>query len=682
VSPRGIWFGAAYYPEYQPVQRLGTDLDLMRDAGFSVIRVGESVWSTWEPRDGELDLDWLAPVVDGAHARGIGVVLGTPTYAVPPWLQRKLPEIAAETGSGKRVPWGARQELDITHPGYRFHAERIIRAVIGRYAPHPAVVGFQLDNEPGLHLLHNRPVFDRFVGWLRRRYRGVDELNAAWGLAHWSHRLSEWDELWPPDGNLVPQYDLAWRTFQAELVGDFIAWQARIAREYARPDQFVTTCIDYARPAVEDVSLAAGLDVASANVYYATQDGLAATTPGGLAWPPSGSWALYFCADRAYATGQAPFLVTETNATSVGPAWLNRPGYDGQWRQAAWALISRGGRSVQYWHWHTLHYGWETYWGGILPHSLRPGRVYEQVAELGREIAGVGGSLAGLIPDADVGFVWSTASKWAFEFAPPLSDPAGGPDRDSYQRIVGAFYQGWFEAGAQARLLHPDQLHTGLDLPTVVVAGLYAAEDATLDLLAEYAHAGGHLVLGPRTGYADHEGRARWEPAPARLVEAAGVSYTEYSNLTEDLPVRAAGGSPLAVPAGAAATAWVDGLIPAGAEPLAWYEHRHFGRWPAITTTRYGHGRVTYVGTVPDRPLAAALARWAGVTPWAGLAAPLRATSARLPDGRRVRFVHNWSWDSRTVRLSAPVTDLPTGERLTALAVPAWGVRLLLEEGP
>ena len=96
----GILFGAAYYAEYQLTDRMDEDLDLMAAAGFTVIRVGESVWSTWEPRDGEFDLEWLLPVLDGAAARGIGVVLGTPTYAIPPWLQVKHPELAGHAATG------------------------------------------------------------------------------------------------------------------------------------------------------------------------------------------------------------------------------------------------------------------------------------------------------------------------------------------------------------------------------------------------------------------------------------------------------------------------------------------------------------------------------------------------------------------------------------------------------
>ena len=129
-------------------------------------------------------------------------------------------------------------------------------------------------------MFHNHGVFQRFVDELRHTYGDVETLNEAWGLVYWSHRLSTWADLWTPDGNYQPQYDLAWRRFQAKLTTEFIAWQAGIVREYARPDQFVTTCIAYERPAVDDANLTRALDVTAGNPYYAMQDALAVpTTP-------------------------------------------------------------------------------------------------------------------------------------------------------------------------------------------------------------------------------------------------------------------------------------------------------------------------------------------------------------------------------------------------------------------
>ncbi len=691
--PARVLFGAAYYAEYQPCDRLEADLDLMAEARFTVIRVGESVWSTWEPENGRFDLEWLQPVLDGAHERGISVLLGTPTYAVPPWLSRQYPEIAAEHATGQRVGWGARQEADFTHPAFRFHAERVVRKILGRYAGHPAVLGFQVDNEPGLRLPHNHGLFQRFVDHLRARYGDVETLNREWGLVYWSHRLSTWADLWTPDGNGQPQYDLAWRAFQARQTTEFVAWQAELAREYARPGQFVTTCLSYGHVALEDDELTDSLDVTAGNPYYDLQDGLSLPDPTPddheQQWKTTGVWALFQSADRIFSSRQEPFLVTETNAQAISSPWDNRPGYDGQWRQAAWALVARGARMIEYWHWHTLHFGTETYWGGVLPHSGRPGRVYAELARLGAEFAEAGPVVAGIEPDADIAMVYSVPSKWLMQKYPPLSTPDGGLDPAAYHRIFDPFYRGAFEAGRQVRIFHARRLRDGISPetaarrhPVLIVPGLYVADDAMLDWLAAYAHSGGHLVLGPRTGYADHEARARPEQAPPRLVAAAGVWYDEFSNLTTGLPLRTVPGSPLHLPPGATATRWVDGLTVVDAEVLAEYDHPHFGRWPAVTTRGHGAGRVTCVGTVPGRALARALATWLAPEPvsgWSGLPATVTVTTGTAPDGRRVHVVHNWSGQATEVETPASVADVldrstvPGG---ATVRLGAWDVRV------
>ncbi|MET0695449.1 MAG: beta-galactosidase, partial [Propionibacteriaceae bacterium] len=676
--PERVLFGAAYYHEYQPSPRLETDLDLMVAANFSVIRVGESVWTTWEPEDGVFDLEWLLPVLDGAHARGISVILGTPTYAAPPWLARKYPEIASETSTGVRMPWGGRQEIDYTHPAFLFHAERVIRKIVARYADHPAVIGFQVDNEPGMLVFHNHGVFQRFVDELRQKYGTVEALNEAWGLVYWSHKLSTWADLWTPDGNYQPQYDLAWRTFQAKLTTEFIAWQADIVREYASEEQFVTTCIAYDRPGIDDSSLTKNLDITAGNPYYAMQDALTVpytqTKPQG--WTTAGAWTLFQSGDRMYSSKQAPYLITETNAGAIGGPSINFPAFDGQWRQAAWSFIARGAEMIEYWHWHTNHFGTETYWIGILPHDQQPGRVYHQLAELGAELATAGSAVVGLKPDAQVGLVYSSRSKWglAFQSAFNTTDSTfvsgkGDMDERSYQRIFEAYYRGTFDAGVSARILHDDQLVSasgGLDpaavaaeLPVLVVPGLLIADDELLTWLRSYAESGGHLVLGIRTAYGDEEGRARVEVKPALLSEAAGVRYQEFSNLNDPLVV-ASISDDLVVSGTSHATRWIDGLIADGAKVLAEYDHPHFGRFPAVVTTEHGTGRITTVGTVPDQSCARARLPWLAPGSRAGweLPASVTVSSATASDGSRLHVVHNWSWDPQTVATPTSVRDV------------------------
>ncbi|MFC7110511.1 beta-galactosidase trimerization domain-containing protein [Nonomuraea rubra] len=260
---------------------------------------------------------------------------------------------------------------------------------------------------------------------------------------------------------------------------------------------------------------------------------------------------------------------------------------------------------------------------------------------------------------------------------------------------------GAFDAGLQARVVHAGQAvaeepsAVARRHPVLVAAGLYVADDATLDWLQAYAAAGGHLVLGPRTAYADHEARARRDVQPARLAEAAGAWYDEFSNLDGDLPVRAAEGSPLTPPesAGAGAghvaggwagTRWVDGLQAEGADVLATYQHPHFGRFAAVTTRAHGAGRVTCVGTLPNPAFGEALFRWLtpGPGPWHPAPAGVTSTGATARDGRRVRFLHNWSWEETAVPVPVAVRDVLDGSEHAAgteLRLGPWDVRVLAE---
>jgi beta-galactosidase len=695
-SEPAVRFGAAYYAEYQRTARLQQDLDLMADAGFSVIRVGESVWSTWEPEDGRFDLDWLEPVLDAADQRGIGVVLGTPTYAIPMWLKRRYPEIAGESASGRPIGWGARQEVDFTHAAYRFHAERVVRAVVGRYRDHPSVIGYQVDNEPGLRVLHNAGVFERFVDWLRHRYESVDRLNEEWGLVYWSHQLSTWSDLWRPDGNVQPQYDLAWRRFQTELVTDFIGWQADLVRELVDPAQFVTTCISYDQPGIEDVELSARLDVASGNAYYEMEDSLRhpndlPTSSGAMGWVVAGPWAVTQLADLMYSSRQAPFLVTETNAGSIGFSSMNQSPYDGQWRQAAWLLVARGARMISYWHWNTLAFGAETYWGGVLPHSGEPGRAYRELARLGAELRSAGEAFSSAEPEFDVAVLYDSDSKFAMASQAPFAAPGAFIDPDAYRRIVGAFSRGVFDAKRQQRLVRPQQVlpSRGAEItaaeaagryPVLVVAAFYTAADDDLAFLAAYAESGGHLVLGPRSAYGDREGRAREQRQPAGLSAAAGAWYDEMANLDAAVPVDAdeLEGS---------ATLVAELLVPAGADVLARYAHPHLSGWAAVTTRCAGDGRVTVVGTVPDQPLAEGLALWFAPEPIGGWVtpAPVSVATSTEPGGGRLHVVHNWSWHQQLAPAPTTLHDLLSTEEFATgspVHLAPWDVRVLAESVP
>ena len=134
------------------------------------------------------------------------------------------------------------------------------------------------------------------------------------------------------------------------------------------------------------------------------------------------------------------------------------------------------------------------------------------------------------------------------------------------------FYEGLFGAGLQADIVAPQHLGSDAEAlvarwPVLVVPALYVADDVLVDLLDAYARAGGHLVLGFRSGYADDEARPRAEVMPGRLREAVGASYGEYTNLAVPVRLRKGADAGFVLPDGAAATAGRMGLSPRAPRP-------------------------------------------------------------------------------------------------------------------
>src|SRR6266581_2982845 len=77
-----VLYGVAYYPEYMPYDRLDKDVEMMQKAGITVVRVGESTWSSWEPRD-----------ASGHHTSTGGSLRPRISILDDAWLLRATPEL-------------------------------------------------------------------------------------------------------------------------------------------------------------------------------------------------------------------------------------------------------------------------------------------------------------------------------------------------------------------------------------------------------------------------------------------------------------------------------------------------------------------------------------------------------------------------------------------------------------
>ena len=214
--PLRFIFGAAYYEEYNTRDRLDYDLRLMSEAGMNTVRIAESTWSVEEPVQGVFDFSHVTRVIEAAAEYGIDVIVGTPTYAIPTWLADLDPEILGDN------KFGPRQNMDITNPTYRFYAERIIREIVSRTAGYPNVIGFQVDNETKHYGVHSAHVIAGFYEWLRKRHGTIDNVNKAYGLAHWSNSAASFDALPDPTGSVNAGYIGAWEEYRRELAAEFL----------------------------------------------------------------------------------------------------------------------------------------------------------------------------------------------------------------------------------------------------------------------------------------------------------------------------------------------------------------------------------------------------------------------------------------------------------------------------
>src|SRR5580658_3147495 len=229
ASQPTILYGAAYYNEYMPADlqpgRLDKDVALMKAAGITVVRMGESTWSLWEPTDGHFEYAWMDRVVDAMGKAGIKVIMGTPTYSVPTWMVREHPEILARPMGGAETSYGMRQNMDTDSPAYRFYAQRLIRNLVEHYRNNPAVIGWQIDNETGSYGATNHDVFVGFTNHLKQKFGTTDALNKAWGLNYWGEDVNGWENLPTRDSTITTGYKLEWSRWQQMRVTDFLAWQ-------------------------------------------------------------------------------------------------------------------------------------------------------------------------------------------------------------------------------------------------------------------------------------------------------------------------------------------------------------------------------------------------------------------------------------------------------------------------
>lgn len=679
MNMKELLYGAAYYDEYMPYDRLDKDVEMMKKAGINTVRIAESTWSTCEPQPGVFDFSHVERVMDAMEEAGINVIIGTPTYAVPTWMVKAHQDVLAETVRGRGI-YGARQIMDITHPVYLFYAERVIRELMKLTAHRKCVIGFQLDNETKYYGTAGKNVQEQFVKYIREKFHDdLDALNYEFGLDYWSNRINAWEDFPDVRGTINGSLGAEFEKFQRTLVDKFLGWQADIVNEYRREDQFVTHNLDFEwrgysygiQPYVNHLHASQCLTIAGTDIYHPTQDDLTGAE-------------IAFGGDLIRSLKQNNYLVIETEAQGFS-GWTP---YKGQLRLQAYSHLASGANSVMYWHWHSIHNSFETYWKGLLSHDFQENATYREACTIGNEFARLGKHLVNLKKKNEVAVLVSNEALTALNWF-RIQEQAPGADAKSiyYNDVMRWMYDTLYHMNVECDFIWPESENLE-QYKAIVVPALYAAPDELLIRLKQYVENGGTLIASFKTAFANENVKVSHQVQPHILSNCFGVHYDQFTfpknlGLTGEVIPEKPDQKGNAHPA---ANVFMELLVSEGAEVLASYEHYNWKDYAAITRNHYGKGQAVYIGCMTDEETLKSV--YKAVLPEAGVEIPeyhypiiVRKGLNNL--GKTVCYFLNYSG----MELEMPY-DYKNGIELlentavengTALQMPAWGVKIVEE---
>lgn len=606
-----MYYGGDYNPEQWPRETWREDVALMREAGVNLVNVGIFSWSRIQPAEGEFDFAWLDEVLELLHEGGIGVNLATGTASPPPWAVHAYPEILPRDANGSVLGPGARQHFAPSSATYRRLATELVTALAARYADHPAVKMWHVDNELGCHLHHDysEHAASAFRRWLRERYGSIDALNAAWGTAFWSQIYTDFEQILPPrlaTYVINPAQVLDFKRYSSDALLSLFTLQRDIIRA-AGATQAVTTNFMGAFPPADYWRWAQEMDVIADDSYPDPND--AESFRGA---------ALARDLMRSLKPG-TPWILMEQATNAVNWRETNAPKAPGQMAALSMQAVAHGADGIQFFQWRQSRRGVEKFHSAMVPQAGLDTRVWRDVVALGETLHSLPEESP--LSHARIAIVFDWHSWWALE--------AGShPVRLPYAEIVQRWYSALHRLHHSIDFVPPSGELAGYDV--VLAPSLYLLDDAGAAKLNAFVEAGGTMLMTAYSDVVDEHDAFRDGGFLVTQRAALGVRLEEFGALVppaasgaslsagesegtasatgpgENAAPFAWGAAPAgsgagALPAGAGLGQYLAETIhPEGAEVLGRFTSGRLAGAPALTRHGHGAGIAYYVATVPD----------------------------------------------------------------------------------
>lgn len=554
VRAQNLYVGANFHPhDYASESEIDAQIGLMKDAGFNVVRLGHLAWDSFEPSDGSFSFGWFDRVMDKMAAAGIRVILDIPVRPAPMWVHIASPGTTIVTFEGDTLQPIHRYFNDVGDPGYQKYAFRLTEAVSRRYAGHPALMAFGIDNELGDgSISYSNDVRLRFISWLKDKYGTVDALNKAWAGWRWSRMVGSFDEVVLPDlanagygGNAERQLDF--RRFLSDEILDFYTGMIDMVNENAPGIPTYTNAWYYSGKFFDYAELSYGGKM----------------TYGGCGFYPGTALDTYY-GMRGAAFGMAR-IQFEQDTSHWCAEFTTMQAAPGACRKQAYMTLMYANQMVCGWTMQSMWAGEEQYLQGLVDWDGIPNYKYYEYKRIAEEFKTLDGWFP-YKPDYEVGI--------ALDFTSTALGRMNGYPVRPHEEQAQACFDWFFDRNMDVRIIDPTR--SGLDYKLIILPGVTYLSPETASKLRKYVEDGGTLVMTTRTAMTDEYGQVLKSTQPGGLddvfgIRLGGILENQDGMVFDEVELR-----------GASALESAD----------------FYGRSvPLVTSHRFGKGRAIYVGT-------------------------------------------------------------------------------------
>ena len=604
---RGIAFGGDYNPDQWSEETWDDDVRLMKKAGVNTVALAIFSWDRIQPQENRWDFGWLDRIIDKLGKAGIATDLASATATAPLWLYEKHPEVLPCDKFGHPVNAGSRQSWSPTSPVFKEYALTLCRKLAERYGANPYVTAWHMGNEYGWNNRNDYSdnALNAFRLWCERKYGTIGALNQAWGTTFWGQEMNSFDEVLIPrfmgaDSMVNPGQKLDFERFGNDMLLDFYKAERDAITEICPDKPFTTNfmvstdqcCMDYADWANE-------VNFVSNDHYF----------------HEGGEMHLdeLACSDAlmdSFALGK-PWYVMEHSTSAVQWKPLNIRKRKGETVRDSLAHVAMGADAINFFQWRASAFGAESFHSAMVPHAGEDTKLFRQVCELGETLqtladAGVQGSE---LERSDTAILFSAESEWATrsQTLPSM--------KLNHWHDVRDWYRAFLDAGTRADIM--PLKYDWSDYKTVVLPTVLMLSAVDTRRLADFAAAGGRVVVGYATGLIDENFHTWLGGYPGAgnglLRDMLGIRGEEFNILGsgvegEPEAIRLGAGGEVALEDaaalnGATTRLWQNDVTVTGdrTQVLAMYAGEEADEWEldgmaAVTRNPYGAGEAYFVG--------------------------------------------------------------------------------------